>query len=778
MKLAPQLRSLVHESVSILGQVIENELGRKAYSRIESIRKQMAELRGSNSATEISKLSRLFRDLDRLGSDEQTEIARSFTLMLELINACENAYRSLRLSFESDLLAPISPAPEAITYVLTAHPTEARSPENIFIFHQIQNLLLRFLYESHGDAQVTLSPSRQNSLLHLLELAWRIPIVRQRKPQVKDEAEHIYSMLFRDGILFSLLEHENAKTPFYVRTWVGGDKDGHPGVNEKVMLESLTLSRQHLLKLFHHELQTLQTTLELFPAKELSASSLQIKTNLSALKSIGAGDGKRLLLLRSRVHLLRHHCQESIGSQHPSLIRLCQLLQIFPALVVPLELRESSDLLVSAPAGSKSLAIVRMLAKISVISKGGDPRWYARGLIISMTESLAHIRMAAAHQKKIWGAIRLPIIPLFEEAKSLREADEIVREMLEDRELLKAIRNLWDGRVEMMVGYSDSSKESGALASRLAIAEALPKLEKVCERKKVIPVFFHGSGGSVDRGGGSIEEQTAWWPHSALERYKVTVQGEMVERSLATPEIAKRQLDQIIQSASLGLRRKSRVTHAPALDGFAKRISAAYHHQITSDQFLEVVEAATPYSYLNILKIGSRPAKRTQKLTVAGLRAIPWVLCWTQTRVLFQTWWGVGSAWQASTVREKSLLRKAFREEPVFQSYVKALGFTLAKVELPVWKIYLQQSSLTPEEQDEIFSQMQAELEKTRAFFHQLTGEKELLWFRPWLGESILLRSSMIHPLNLLQVSAKKRKRLPLLRLTVTGISSGMLTTG
>ena len=164
---------------------------------------------------------------------------------------------------------------------------------------------------------------------------------------------------------------------------------------------------------------------------------------------------------------------------------------------------------------------------------------------------------------------------------------------------------------------------------------------------------------------------------------------------------------------------------------------------------------------------------------MAGLRAIPWILSWTQTRILFPTWWGVGSAWQASSADEKDKLRRAFQNEPVFSSYVKALGFTLAKVDLAIWFMYLENSvGLSIAKRDSAKSLFEEELRKTTLFLSELTGEENWLWFRPWLGESILLRSSLIHPLNLLQILAHQEKDNRLLRLTVTGISSGMLTTG
>ncbi|MNJ96778.1 Phosphoenolpyruvate carboxylase [compost metagenome] len=777
--LTPELRHLVSQSVALLGRVIQRELGKNTYQKIENLRQDMAELRELSADQSFSRLQKVYKRLEAEPRVNRHAIAHSFTLMLELMNACENAYRSYRLSSNQAPFLVSGEHPKAIIYVLTAHPTEARSPLNIAIFHQIQNLLISFLNSSHSEGGRDLLKSEKNDLLHLLEIAWRTPIVRERSPKVKDEAEHIYSLLFRDDVLFSILDFSDKHVPVYIRSWVGGDKDGHPGVDEKVLLQSLTLSRQRILAVFLGQLNEIRKTLALFRAPSLLKTLGTLEKQARSLRLPQRQDGQRVLRLRILLAQFRQDYENQVGAVHPSLRRLRQLCHVFPGLVVPLELREASDVLMSKSKGKKKLPIEKMLSTIESLSRGGDPRWYARGFIISMTESMAHIQAAAEKQRAVFhGDLRLPIIPLFEEASSLADSDKIMKEMTQDPQIKKAATKFWDGLIEMMVGYSDSAKEAGVLASRLAIAEALPRLEKVCESAKLTPLFFHGSGGSIDRGGGSIEDQTAWWPKSALRRYKGTIQGEMVERTLATPAIAERQLSQIFESASEGLEKNQAFTKDPVLAIFAQNISAAYREQITSPAFLKMVEAATPYSYLNVLKIGSRPSKRTKQLTVSGLRAIPWVLCWTQTRVLFQTWWGVGSAWESLNTSQRSALKKSFQKDAVFTSYVKALGFTLAKIELEVWQLYLDQSSLSETEKKNVFLQFKTEYEKTLRCFRELTGHQELLWFRPWLAESIRLRSPMIHPLNILQILAKKEKDVHLLRVTVTGVASGMLTTG
>lgn len=786
--LTPELKALVHQSVRQFGLVVRRELGEEKFRRIERIRRRMVNLRDLSLENSTRHLETLYRELAGCPADERLEIARAFTLMLELMNACENAYRSHRLSLKPRAPEPAGPKkpggprPAAVVYVLTAHPTEARSPQNISAFHAVQDLLQRILGRARTGMQKEprLLPREERELFHLLALVWHTGIVRKQAPHVKDEAEHIYSLILRDEVLFTLLDmaNERDQVPLFIRTWVGGDKDGHPGVDDKVMRQSLGLARKKLLAVFRGQLQILSDTAEASGSPLLRQTLARVKRRLPALNTLKAGDGARLHALHGALRDFRDLYEREFGALHPALRHALKLLHVFPALVVPLELRESSDVLMSEPATRPVLAIDRMLRVLGQVSRGGDPRWYARGFIISMTHEARHMIMAFRRQKNFLKERTIPVIPLFEDAAALKEGPAIMREILRYPPFRKAAETDWNRLVEMMVGYSDSSKESGALYSRVAIAGALPRLEAVCRRLGFTAVFFHGSGGSVDRGGGSIDDQIAWWPKSALKRYKVTVQGEMIDRSLATPEIARRQVEKIIANAAHGLARRPVALKSPALVKFAGQVAAHYRSRIVDAEFLRVAELATPYSYLNLLRIGSRPSKRAGQLSVQSLRAIPWVLCWTQTRMLFQTWWGFGRAWSESSAAEKRALKKAFAEEAVFRSYIKALGFTLAKVELPVWRVYLNHGALRPGEAAAVHREFAEEFTRTLRAFREITGESDPLWFRPWLGQSIHLRSAMIHPLNLLQILAQQEDDADLLRVTVTGISSGMLTTG
>jgi len=777
MKLPDKLRSLVKQSVALHGQVIQHELGSQAYVRIEKIRNQMAGLRDRTDRYAYRRLKGTLKLMEGLSERDQHGIAHAFSLMLELMNACENAYRTYRLrQIESTAPpAPVSIDGQAVIYVLTAHPTESRSPENIQVFEMIQAALT--------DALNTGFHGQETRLRHLLGVAWRVSTSRGQKPEVTDEADHIYSILLREETLTALVTASREITPVYVRTWVGGDKDGHPGIDEKVMTESLRRSRTHLLGFLIRRLDEVRATLALMGERPEAGRLLRRLSPLAAaskrLQRLQGSDGLRAKRFRRELRIYTALYQREIGELHPALATLERLAHMFPALVVPLELRESSELLVESARG-KSIAIYRMIRELKRISTGGDPRWYARGLIISMTHEFAHVKAACKTVERVFGDLRIPVIPLFEDQAALAQGPAIVKKMLADPRIRAASKRHWKGFVEVMLGYSDSAKEMGLLASRLGIADSIRALDRVFKKSKIRPIFFHGSGGSVDRGGGSIQEQTAWWPMSALTRYKATIQGEMVERTFGSPEITRGGIRNIGQQVAAAMREPRAKPTPEIVRVFADRVRTEYQARVRSPEFLEVLQKATAYRYLDELRMGSRPTKRrTGDLTLASLRAIPWVLSWTQTRVLFPSWWGIGTAWKATSPSERRLLKRAYETDALFRSYVKLLGFTLAKVEMPIWLLYLENSGLPKARVQTVFRDFDREYRQAISVVHALSGEKDLSWFRPWLGLSIRLRSSMIHPLNLLQIISLKRGRDPqMIRETVTGIASGMLTTG
>lgn len=774
--LPKELTELVDWSVTNLGLVIRSEVGDELFRQIESIRRFVKTKEGQTA----EGLLELKKDLTKLDDESLLEVAHSFSLMLELINACESAYRVWRIRSEQSEDISFEGHGRLI-HVLTAHPTESRNPHILPILENIQNLLIRRLTKP--------LQSQGKELFLLVKMAWLLPLSKQKRPSVMDEAEYIYSLSLKPELIDLYLQYAKSYQSFYLRTWVGGDKDGHPGVDEKTLAGSLVMSRGFLLDWVSKKIQQEKKSLKPLESHLEAKQRMQkyqkelrdLEMQLRGLKEIGVNDIKKVFRFKDRVKKTQEDFIKEFGASSPFLSSLILLLKIFPGLVVPIEVREESALVHEALEKPISrLAISRMLQYIKSISAGEYPRFYVRSLILSQCESSQDMEAGVALVQKVFKDDLLPVVPLFESAHSLNMSEEIIEEFLSSKKRLEVVKNKWLGNLEVMVGYSDSAKENGALPSRYFVYEALHKLSAVISSYKITPIFFHGSGGSIERGGGSVRQQTDWWPLSAMKTVKVTVQGEMIYRNYASTEILMRQMDRFAESRDR-LSQKEHLTRngdEQILQKMAEFIAKKYRQTVHNENFLKMVETATPYSFLSNLKTGSRPAKRQESVTVEGLRAIPWVLCWTQTRTLFPTWWGVGSFWDSCSALEKQDLKKAFLQSALFGSYVRVLSFTLKKVELEIFDLYLKSSSLTPEEVHEFSDLFKDEYKKCLEAVREITGEDDLLWYRQWLGTSIELRSPLIHPLNIMQLIALEREDVKLLRESATGIASGMLTTG
>lgn len=404
-----------------------------------------------------------------------------------------------------------------------------------------------------------------------------------------------------------------------------------------------------------------------------------------------------------------------------------------------------------------------------------EAKWYVRGFVISMCQTTDDMLAAKEITVRELGELSIPIVPLFENEKGLMNATSILEGAFKKYPFVQEHRKKWGTRFEVMVGYSDSSKENGVLPARLMIERGLFRLEEFLLKKNLKPVFFHGSGGSHSRGGGTVLEQISWWPQSAINIFKVTIQGEMVQRNFNNPLIMRSQVGKVVEGFSHCCPVKASLSNGMKI--LTDRIQESYRSLVKDSSFQELTAYATPYDYLNLLKIGSRPAKRSAKGTFS-LRAIPWILCWTQTRLLLPVWWGTGVAWNALTEEEKEEVKDFYKNSPLMQSYIKNLGFTLAKTELGVWNFHLEHADMEAASKEKWKNIIAEELAQSIRFFQEVSGEEDFTWFRPWLGESIFFRSSMIHPLNVIQKIALERKDNTLLRETVTGIACGMLTTG
>ncbi|MFO0575111.1 MAG: phosphoenolpyruvate carboxylase [Polyangia bacterium] len=419
-----------------------------------------------------------------------------------------------------------------------------------------------------------------------------------------------------------------------------------------------------------------------------------------------------------------------------------------------------------------------------------------RTLILSMTHKAEELQSAllCARACGLWDAERkvvpLDVVPLFETGEALDHAAAIVGALLADpgyREHLAA-----RGVQEVMVGYSDSSKEAGLLSAAGALRRAQRTLLGLCQEAGVQLRLFHGRGESVARGGGPAQQGILALPRGAVGgAYKATEQGEALDHKYGRPELALRTLELIIGGALLhSLDAQERpdaadeARYGEVFDELAAAGRAAYRALVWEEpRFVEFFSTATPVDEIARLPIGSRPSKRRAG-GLETLRAIPWVFAWTQNRAILPGWYGVGSALAQVGGRRggAALLREMAQRWPFFRAVLDNVQMVLAKTDLEIAGRYAELAPAAA--RTAVWDRLVEEHKLTLHWVKKALGIKQLLDNNPALQRSIALRNPYVDPMSFLQVSLLGRRRNGdpewdrALLLSINGIAAGMRNTG
>ena len=511
-----------------------------------------------------------------------------------------------------------------------------------------------------------------------------------------------------------------------------------------------------------------------------------------------AAFGFRMATMDIREHSQRHHdllavLHERLGIEYRSLTASERQARLSEELTVRRPLSSPTTQLTDETAST--------MGTFLTIREAQDRfgREVIDSYIISMTRDAGDVFAAAVLAREAGlidvhsGVARVGFVPLLETIDELRIAGSILDEMLSDSSY-RSIVTVHGDVQEVMLGYSDSNKHGGITTSQWEIYKAQRDLRNVAEKHGVRLRLFHGRGGTVGRGGGPTHAAIMAQPFGTIDGpIKLTEQGEVISDKYGLPPLARRNLEltlaAVLEASTLHKAPRQPTEMLDHWDEVMESVSegsfAAYRGLVDSDHLVDYFLTSTPVDELGDLNIGSRPARRKSSKGLDGLRAIPWVFGWTQTRQIIPGWFGVGTGLkQAREAGHGQTLSEMYRTWSFLSTFLSNVEMTLAKTDLTIAERYV--DLLVDDDAKSVFDLIRSEYTLTIAEMKAVMGH-DLLAEAPTLARTLAVRDRYLDPINYLQVSLLARSRSeeggdPQLRrallLTVNGIAAGLRNTG
>ena len=443
----------------------------------------------------------------------------------------------------------------------------------------------------------------------------------------------------------------------------------------------------------------------------------------------------------------------------------------------------------------KELAIFRTARKLK--DKLGDN--VIKQNIISHTTSVSDLLELAIMLKEV-GLVgsdfaRLQLVPLFETIEDLENSYEVMDKYLSLDIVKKWVR---DNRSyqEIMLGYSDSNKDGGYLSSGWSLYKAQQELSSLGEKHNIKVTFFHGRGGTVGRGGGPSYDAIISQPlGSVQDRIRLTEQGEIIAAKYGNSDAAYYNLEALFSAVIQRMNAdkvNTDIRDIPEIqvimdeiveDSYNKYRELVFENPNFYNYFFE----ATPIKEISSLNIGSRPASRKKITDIGGLRAIPWVFSWSQSRIMLPGWYGVGTAFSNFINKDEEnieKLRRMYNHWPFFTSLLSNVDMVMSKSDMDIAKEYA--NLCKDEETKKVYEEILREWELTKQVVLEISEHKEFLEDNTYLTRSLENRLQYFNTLNLLQVELIKRSRegklpesqLNTIHITINGVATGLRNSG
>jgi phosphoenolpyruvate carboxylase len=645
-------------------------------------------------------------------------------------------------------------------------------------------------------------------------------------------------------------------------SWIGGDRDGNPNVTSDVTLQTLRTLRDAARQVYRAEVTYLREHLtQAEDEVDVSDALLEAVQSHGEVAGLYPGEiyRQQMEIIRRKLEKdtyttsrellddllivqdsLRDHRGEHVGSG--ALLRLIRKVRLFGLHLVPLDIREDARLHAAAldelfrhyglaekyldmPEADKQALLTREIVNprpffpvdptpFSDTTQRVIATWrmiatahnlytpiVIDSVIASMSQQPSDILAMLMLASEVGIQNDVDLVPLFETIDDLHAAPSIMTALFNNPEYRKYLdaRGVRRGpRQQVMLGYSDSSKDGGYLASNWNLYVAQQTLTETCLAHGISLHLFHGRGGSIGRGGGPTNRAILSQPPMSLRGgIKITEQGEVIAYRYGNAAIARRHLHQVMHASlvALGIPQEHEVRPEwrEAMDALSEAGRVAYRQFVyDTPGFIEYWQQATPINELSRLPISSRPARRKSGGGFADMRAIPWVFSWMQSRAIMPSWYGVGTALeQFSAQADGNLdrLREMYRRWPFFKAVIENEQLDVAKADMGIAELY---ASLVPDAsvRDRIFTQMREEHERACRMIAHILEQDEILDNMPVIQRSIERRNPYVDPLNFIQVDLLRQLRqlepdspeyestLSAVLATVNGVAAGLKVTG